>query len=177
MFKSTSWCNVEELSDDVKKNLPELELHLMIQNPTPVIAKWIRHAPKTKRAIIHAEILQDTLPLLKEIKAMGIEAGLAINPETSLEEIAHLLPYIDMLLILGVHPGASGQAFLGDAILQKITEAKQQNEQLWVSVDGGVNTKTIERIKKTGVNQICIGSALFEAENTEQAFASFSVDN
>lgn len=168
LFNKTSWADPKIVA--TCSSLPALELHLMIENPLPIISEWKQHVPTLARIIVHAEIQQNILPILKAIKSMDLEAGIAINPETSLNEIKPFIDLINVLLIMSVHPGASGQTFLGSEITKKIHHAKQLYPHLLISVDGGIQVENAHLIAQSGADQLCIASALWNATNPELAF-------
>lgn len=172
MFGAT--CFEDALIAAALANPPDIELHLMVQDPLPVVHRWHTHYPNLKRAIIHAEIDQDVLSVIEKIKAMNIEVGLAINPDTHLEAIERLTPMLDLLLIMGVEPGASGQAFLGDPILEKIAHARRQFGIMTIAVDGGVTLDNARSIVDAGANQLCVSSAIWKSVNRARAFAQLS---
>ena len=166
MYDADSWADFEAVSE--MKGLPDFELHLMIQNPIPVVKSWVDHVDNVKRAIIHAEIdnpLQDTLTAVKE---MGLEAGLAIGPGVSIEDIGDLREYMDLLLIMGIHPGKSGQKFLGESILSKIAEARHRWPDLPIAIDGGVNEKNAEAMVAVGATQLSVASAIWKSDNIKE---------
>lgn len=168
MYSTDSWS--DPIVVGMQQNLPDFELHLMVNNPLPVINLWLKHVPTVKRAIIHAEITQDLDQLVQEIKECGLEVGIAVNPETSLDDIEHLAQKIDLLLIMGVHPGKSGQIFLGEPILHKITEAKERFPHLLLAVDGGIKKQNAQQIVKAGAHQLCIGSGLWKEKDKQILF-------
>ncbi|MDP2631550.1 MAG: hypothetical protein Q8P30_02145 [Candidatus Uhrbacteria bacterium] len=168
MFKSSSWANAKEVS--TIGNLPSIELHLMIQNPLPTVMEWYNKVETLKRAIIHTEIERPVGSVLHRIKKLGIETGLAINPETAVSAIEPYVKNIDVLLIMGVNPGKSAQKFLGNLILSKIRESKRRFPKLKVAVDGGVSLETVADIVKAGADQLCVASTLWKAKNIETVF-------
>ncbi|MFH1711661.1 MAG: RpiB/LacA/LacB family sugar-phosphate isomerase [Patescibacteria group bacterium] len=168
MFDET--CYHDPLAMSHIKLPPKVELHLMINDPLPVVEEWQRRVPTLERAIIHAEISKMLLPVIEGIKNLGLEVGLALNPETDLETVERLLPTLNMLLIMGVNPGKSGQKFLGDDILKKIETARKSFPSLKIAVDGGITLENASEIVKVGANQLCVSSVIWQAENKIQAF-------
>ena len=171
MFNADSWADASKLQE---LDPPHIELHLMIDDPLPVIEEWTSHVPNVIRAIIHAEIPQDLRSTIDTIHAMGIDAGLAINPDTPLDAVYELHESIDMLLIMGVQPGFSGQRFLGDQILEKIKEAKNSFLAIQVAVDGGVKETNAERIIDAGADQLCIASGIWDSISPAKAYKMYS---
>lgn len=174
LFEARSFFDAKHIA--TIKDLPDFELHLMVSNPLPIIEEWKFHVPTLKRVIIHGEIEKPLTPILTYIKNLGLEAGVALNPETKLnilKPIAHLL---DEILILGVHPGASGQGFIGKKILKKIKKATKKYPNMVIAVDGGVNRETIDDMVKAGAQRLNVSSAIWKAKNPLEAFNNLSTD-
>lgn len=166
MFNATNWHDIEAVA--AMETSAAFELHLMVNNPLPIIAEWVAKIPNVKRAIIHAEIERPLGKILEEIHVTHlIEAGVAINPETPLEEIHAILPDTDVLLIMSVHPGQAGQKFEGDYILEKIKNAKNRVPALKVEVDGGITAELIPSLIKAGAERFAVNSAVFKTKNPE----------
>lgn len=144
------------------------ELHLMVEDPETVIDEW-KSVSGVKRVIIHAEIKKPLEPILKKIKNLGWETGIAINPETPWQKIDELIHQVDTVLIMTVHPGKSGQVF-EEAVLTKITELHQTHPGLVISIDGGVNENTLPHLIKTGATRFAAGSGIFRAPDPIAAF-------
>jgi ribulose-phosphate 3-epimerase len=169
MFGATNWHDAEAVA--AMETTVSFELHLMVNNPLPIIAEWVSKIPNVKRAIIHAEIERPLGKILEEIHVVHlIEAGVAINPETPLEEIHAVLPDLDVLLVMSVHPGQAGQKFEGDYILEKIKNAKNRAPNLKIEVDGGITTEFIPSLIQVGAERFAVNSAIFKAENQKAAW-------
>lgn len=169
-FQETSWADAKEAADFLP--LPAIELHLMVENPLPVIEAWKQNIPSLKRAIIHAELDRELDPIVQRIKDMGIEVGIALDPETPIEDFRKIIEAADVLLIMGVHPGKSGQAFLGDAILEKIRDAKKRFPDHVIAVDGGITQENARAITEAGANQLCVASSIWNQNDPEAAFTA-----
>lgn len=169
LFPATNWHDAEAVA--AMETSAAFELHLMVNNPLLIIAEWMAKVPNVKRAIVHAEIERPLGKILEEIHvAYFIEAGVAINPETPLEEIHAILPSMDVLMIMSVHPGQAGQKFEGDYIVEKIKNAKSRAPDLKIEVDGGITAELIPNLKAAGVTRFAVNSALFNAESKETAW-------
>jgi ribulose-phosphate 3-epimerase len=147
-----------------------LDCHLMIEQPD----RW---APAYAEAgagsvTIHVEAASAPIRTLREIRAAGARAGLALNPGTAVEPYADLLPEIDMLLVMTVEPGFGGQRFL-DVVLPKVRRARElikgRDLDVWLQVDGGVNAETIERCAEAGADVFVAGSAVYSADDPAAA--------
>lgn len=142
-----------------------LEFHLMVEDPL----KYLDAAQKSKvkRVIFHYEIKDAGLgKIIKEIRALGLEAGLAINPETGLSEVRHLFNLIDVLLLLSVNPGYYGSPFI-PGVLEKAKELSQDKHNFIIALDGGVKLDNILEIKNSGVELACVGSSIFKGSALE----------
>lgn len=172
MFDASSWFEPNQISK--MTNLPELELHLMILDPLPIIEHAKFHLPTVKRIIIHAEIDKPLEQIIDYCKNLGLEICIAINPETKIKVIDPFANKINGVLIMGVHPGASGQKFLGRKILKKIKKARKSYPHLLIAVDGGITAQNSYLIAKAGANQLCVGSAIWDFEDKKLAIHSLS---
>ncbi|MBP7134225.1 hypothetical protein KBA73_03335 [Patescibacteria group bacterium] len=137
----------------------KVELHLMVKDPERVIDSWAR-VPKFKRAVWHIEAPIDHEALIRKCTDMGKEVGLAISPTTSLVELTPYLQYIESVLVLGVEPGQSGQTLLPQTI-ERVKMLRQMRSELIISIDGGVNAKTILGLAKAGAKRFSMTSAVF----------------
>jgi ribulose-phosphate 3-epimerase len=148
--------------------------HLELANPDEVLDKF---QPMPADLII---VCRDTLPApsrtLARIRALGMRAGLSLNPDEPLEAARDYLSEIDLLLILGVFPGFGGQ-LMQPGTLEKIAKARQELRSLGlgvpIAVDGGVNPQTAPGLVQAGADILIIGTALFRASRIGRAVAQF----
>jgi ribulose-phosphate 3-epimerase len=163
LFPNTSWFDpiaIGQMSTSV-----EIELHLMVENPIPIIEAWQKHVPTFKRAIVSAEMHRPDGSVTAYVKdILHLDVGVAIDPETPLKEIEEVLHEIDQLTVMGVHPGKSGQAFEGEYILDKIKQAKHHRPELVIEMDGGVTEELIPKLIEAGIDRIVCGSLIFKNE-------------
>ncbi|MFH1426820.1 MAG: ribulose-phosphate 3-epimerase [Candidatus Kerfeldbacteria bacterium] len=143
-----------------------LELHLMIEKPDLAIQRWF--LPNVKRIIVHYEAAGNLQHIVKQIHDAGIEAGVAINPETSTFDLRDIINNIEMVLVMGVNPGFSGQSFQYD-VLEKIKELKKERSELLVGVDGGVSDATSKKIIEAGADMLSTASYIWNAKDPQQA--------
>ena len=125
-----------------------LDVHLMVASPSIYISDYA--SLNTEYITIHLDTLEDTLSNLKLIKSYGIKAGLALNPDDKVEKLIPYLPYIDLILVMGVIPGKGGQKFI-DKTIDKLKELKVLKKEykdfnFKISVDGGVNDIVAKKI-------------------------------
>ncbi|MBQ3415744.1 MAG: ribulose-phosphate 3-epimerase [Clostridia bacterium] len=159
-----------EYSSYIKRisNLP-LDIHLMVKDVKQAINDFLSTEPNI--ITFHYEALknkEDVMDCINYIKQNNCRVGLAIKPNTSIEEIYEFLPYIHMCLIMTVEPGKGGQTLLHDMI-DKIIKIKQyitENEiDIDIEADGGINLRTVEEIKKAGANILVAGTAILKAND------------
>lgn len=171
MFGNTSWHDARAIAA-MRTNV-RYELHLMVENPLPIIEAWHEHVKNTRRAIVHAEITRPFGAVLEHVREfLRLEGGVAVNPETPLEDIERVIHHIDQLVVMGVHPGQSGQAFDGDYLLEKIRAARNHRPDLAIEVDGGVTADLIPALAAAGATRCCAASAIFGAADPLAALKS-----
>lgn len=147
-----------------------LDCHLMIADPD----RWAPDyaSAGARNVTIHAEASSAPVRTLREIRAAGARAGLAVNPGTPIEPCADLLGEVDMLLVMTVEPGFGGQNFL-DLVLPKVRRAREliarHGGEVWLQVDGGVTEETIGRCAEAGADVFVAGTAVFGADDPAAA--------
>ena len=127
----------------------------------------------------HIEADCDAKEVIDKIHSLNIKAGLSIKPGTSVDVIKPYLPYLDMVLVMSVEPGFGGQSFMDNSI-PKISELKRLREEndynYLISVDGGINDKTIKLVANAGVDVAVVGSYLFKQTNKEEEIEKLSLN-
>lgn len=139
----------------------KLDVHLMIKEPE----KYIESFAKAGSDIItfHSEIDEDPKEVIKLIRYYKKKAGVSIKPKTEIKEIEGLLSMVDMVLIMTVEPGFSGQDFIFDC-MGKIEELRKIFKKD-IEVDGGINDMTAREALKSGANALVAGSYVFGAKD------------
>lgn len=154
-----------------------LDIHLMVENPEKFI-QLLNFDLGASIITFHIEASGNVPQILKKIKQMGVQAGLAVNPETPVEKILPYIENLDLVLIMTVNPGFGGQRLIEEA-LEKVKFLKKYKEQkklnFIISADGGINADTIGKVKASGVELPVVGSFLWREENLEKALSYFSV--
>lgn len=139
-----------------------LDCHLMVEKPETLVEAFARAG--ASNLTIHPENNPTVANTLKTIKDLGCKPGIAINPATSVEVINPLLPLVDMVLVMTVNPGYSGQEFM-PSVIQKISQIStiihEINPEIRLEVDGGINTKTMKSVLSAGANTFVSASAIF----------------
>ena len=125
-----------------------LDVHLMVESPSKYIKNYA--SLNTEYISIHLDTKEDLLANLKLIKSYGIKAGIAINPDEEVSLLIPYLPYIDLILVMGVNPGMGGQKFISKTIDKlkelKVLRKEYPNFKFKVSVDGGVNDVVASKV-------------------------------
>lgn len=149
----------------IKTPLPLL-CHLMVEHPE----RYVEDFKKAGAAcfIFHVETTKDPLGLIAAVKAVGMKAGVSLNPETPISAVEGLVNDVDTVLVMSVHPGFGGQAFIPDA-LEKIARLRSLKPELDISVDGGINAETGPECIAAGATTLVAGSYIFGAADREAA--------
>ena len=165
---------------DIFKNYAKkpLDIHLMIVNPENYIDKFSSYNPHI--ITIHVEAVNDISAVLKKIKNLNIKAGLAINPDTP---IKHLEPYIneiDMVCLMGVFPGFSGQKFINKTNsrlrdLKNLIESKKS--KVLIQIDGGVDLSNVKELSRLGADILVSGSCIFKSKNPSKIIDSLKKES
>lgn len=138
------------------------DVHLMITEPQRYIEDFVRAG--ADGITIHVEATKNVKECIELIRSHNVKVGLALNPETDLEEILEYIPYVDMILVMSVHPGYGGQSYIED-VNDKITKLREiVGEDFNIEVDGGVNISNIKKVVELGANVIVAGSAVFNGD-------------
>lgn len=146
-----------------------LEVHLMLANIDERITEWL--LPNVHRVVFHVEAAHNAMSVIHACHGADILAGIGVRPDTSYER---LLPYVqkaDMLHVLAVPPGPSGQVFQESA-LGAIRALRQSCTACLIEVDGGVHTQTVKRMVNAGANVLVAGSAIFSQEDIGSAIVA-----
>jgi ribulose-phosphate 3-epimerase len=143
------------------------EAHLMVLHPETCLEEF--RAAGAEKIIFHYEATPSPGSIIQMIKKLNLKAGLAINPETPLSAVEPLVKKLDSLLFLSVNPGFYGAKFIPE-VLDKIRAFRRSHPGLETGIDGGVKEANIGEIAGTGVNVICVGSAIFVQPDPAAAY-------
>lgn len=139
----------------------KLDIHMMVSDHN-MIKKYCNLNPEY--LTFHVEEIKD-YELIDYVKEKNIKVGLAINPDTNILKLTPYLDYIDLVLFMSVTPGYSGQEFQ-EEVIDKIKELKKiAPKDLIISIDGGINNKTIELCKYAGCDMVVSGSYITSKDN------------
>ena len=140
-----------------------LDVHLMIENPEKHLEAFARAG--ADNITVHIETCPDLAQTINKIKSLGCTAGITLNPSTPAYALDSALPLADLVLVMSVNPGYSGQAFM-PAMIGKVEEIRNKLNALrstaHLEVDGGINVDTLPLMLKAGANVFVTGSAAFK---------------
>lgn len=144
-------------------------VHLMIENPENFID--IIAYCKVNMIIIHVEGNRNIEGMIQKIHGFGIKVGIAINPQTSIEQFSYIYGLVDVVVIMGVHPGFGGQTLISST-LDKIEPLKKilKNTDIKIAMDGGLNEENSKIAIKKGVDILIMGSYLFDNNAVDKVF-------
>jgi ribulose-phosphate 3-epimerase len=143
------------------------EAHLMVFHPEDCVAEFKNAG--AEKIVFHFEATPVPEKVIKTIRGLGVKVGLAVNPETSIDAVSPLVKKVDSVLFLSVHPGFYGAQFLPE-VLDKIKAFRKAHPDMEIDIDGGVKEDNIVKIAQSGVDVICIGSALFRQPDPAAAY-------
>lgn len=146
----------------IKENSSKrLDIHLMVSNPEFLINELLKL--KVDAITIHAEILDnfDYKKYFQKFKSKNIKFGLALNPATDPTNYKNIIKEFDLILIMSVNPGLGGQSFMEEVIPKILKVKKLIADNTFISIDGGINAKSIQKLQKEPLNLIVSGSYLF----------------
>ena len=156
--------NVNEISAVNRVTKYPMDIHLMVNDPISYIVKL--KDMNIEYITFHLEIRKNKEKVISKIKECGYKVGISIKPDTNLEEIMPYLKNIDLVLVMSVEPGKGGQEFLDKTVdrvlkLKKIID--ENNYNIKIEVDGGINDKTITKLN--GVDIAVVGSYIIKSDN------------
>ena len=160
-----------EMKHIYKFTSKRLDVHLMVEDPKKYIPLYAEL--NTEYITIHVELESDIMEALKLIKDYSIKAGLSIKPNTKVSELIPYLPYIDMILVMSVEPGAGGQEFIEESenrINEIRTLLDSYNIPAVINVDGGINDETRKRCY--GADIVTAGSYIIKSNNFQEKVSS-----
>jgi ribulose-phosphate 3-epimerase len=146
------------------------DCHLMIEKPEEFVEQFAKAGANL--ITIHAESSLHIKSVIKKIKDVGCKVGISINPETPIDTIKDVIKEVDLVLIMSVHPGFSGQSFIKD-VIPKIKKTKdlinKTKREIYLQVDGGINKENAGIVKENGANVLVAASFIFKSSNYKDA--------
>ena len=150
-----------------------MDVHLMIVQPE----KYVERFAKVGAEMIsfHLNATEDPAAVLKQIRFLGVKAGLVINPDIAVEDLYPYLKDADFILLMSVFAGFGGQKFI-EATYERVrslsAEIKRQGLSIPIQVDGGVSASNASALVEAGVEILVAGSAVFKAEDPAAVIAA-----
>ena len=152
-----------------RTDLP-LDVHLMIDNPERQIDQFIDAGANI--ITVHIEACPRIRQVVQKIKQSGAKAGVSLNPPTPVSSLDEILPELDLVLVMTVNPGFSGQTFIEETI-DKITHFRVMLDGMdsptELEVDGGINAEIAPRVVQAGARVLVAGAAVFATGQTVEA--------
>jgi len=146
-----------------------LDCHLMVDNPGRLLRAFTEAG--ADGITVHVE-LGDPRPLLDEIASLGLRRGLALEPETPYDAVEPYLESIDLLLVMSVHTGFGGQAFIAE-VLDKVRAARKEIDArglaVEIEIDGGIKVDNAALAADAGVDILVSGTGIFRADDPAAA--------
>lgn len=165
----------------LRQALPDshIDCHLMVSDPQ----KWLEPLRKAGASSFTFHLESPVMPpggpleLIRLIKAAGLNAGMVIKPDTPVGDLYQYAPHLDLVLLMTVEPGFSGQAFMPH-VMPKVQALRRRFPDLDIQVDGGLSPDTVDQAASAGANAIVAASAIFGSSDRKGVLAALraSVD-
>ena len=146
-----------------------LDVHLMVEEPDRYVAEFADCGADI--ITVHAEACTHLHRTLQSIRALGVKAGVALNPATSLSAVEYVADLADLILVMSVNPGFGGQSFIPSALekVQRLADLRAEKGYTFeIEIDGGVGLGNIAEVSAAGVDIAVAGSAVYGAEDVGQ---------
>ena len=159
---------IDEVNNLLKVTEKPFDIHLMVEDPE----SFIKNLDKGNidSITIHLEIKKDIDHLINLIKSYNYHVGIAIKMDTDPDLLDKYLDKIDFVLVMSIIPGFGGQKF-NDKAIEQIKAIRSKNSNILISVDGGINNETIEKIKYLA-DTAAVGSYITNSDNYQKAIDS-----
>jgi ribulose-phosphate 3-epimerase len=144
-----------------------VDAHLMVANVDEIGPQYAQAGCTS--VTIHAEASENIAQTLRTIRSEGARSGLAIKPNTAIDEYEQFSDLVDMFLIMTVEPGFGGQKFMSN-MMDKVRATRKiiGHRPIWLQVDGGISLETIEMAVEAGADTFVAGSAVFKSDDPAQ---------
>lgn len=137
------------------------DVHLMIENPENYLADFASAGADILN--VHFEACTDLGKIIDKIHSLGCKAGVTVKPDTPVEAVASVLDKVDMVLVMTVYPGFSGQKFIPEALnkIPALVKARKERKLNFdIQIDGGVSLSNLRQVLDAGADSIVAGSAV-----------------
>jgi len=151
--RSVTWEQIAGLPGRLK-----WEAHLMVMQPEKYLEGFKQAG--ARRIVFHHEATTSPHEVISGVRNLGLEVGLAVNPETPVSAIAPCINEVDSILLLTVTPGFYGSKFIPE-VMDKVAELRSIRSGIEIGVDGGIKESNIREIASAGVDYVCVGCAVF----------------
>ena len=155
-----------------KHSKKTLDVHLMIVEPERYIKTFAELGSNI--LTVHFEACKNLAPTIRAIKAEGMKAGVAINPDSSVSVLEPFIAEIDLVCLMSVHPGFGGQSFI-EGTYEKIQQLKalihKKGAATKIEVDGGVTAANAKKLNNLGADVLVAGSFVFKSEDPSTTIA------
>ena len=147
-----------------------LDVHLMISNAENVIDSYIDAG--SSYLTFHIESVKSPLSLVQYIKKNNVRVGVALRPQTELKTILPVIDLVDLVLVMSVNPGFSGQKFIESSYIKiknlyRLLEERGLEQKVIIQVDGGVDNTNIKKLYQAGAKSFVSGSFIYENSDRE----------
>lgn len=148
-----------------------LDVHLMVTDPGRFVEPF--HKAGANHLTFHVEVAGGKAgrELASRIRGLGMTAGIAVNPETPVDGVLELLDAVDLVLVMSVHPGYSGQAFIGEVLRKTEGVHSRLRPDQRLEMDGGISPSNVASVRKAGCDVIVAATAIFGLEPAQRAGA------
>ena len=143
------------------------EVHLMVESPEDYLECFQQAG--AQKVVFHHEAVNSPSEVISHARRLGLNVGLAVNPETPVSAILSIVTEVDSVLFLTVNPGFYGSQFIPE-VLDKVVELRSVEANLEIGVDGGIKEGNIANVASFGVDVIYVGSAIFLQSNPSGSF-------
>jgi ribulose-phosphate 3-epimerase len=160
--KSIGWQQVKAAK------LPfDWEAHLMVKEPETYFSGF--KSARARRVIFHFEAVTDPKTTIARARKLDLDVGLALNPCTPVSAVSEFLPLLDSILIMSVVPGFYGSKFIPE-VLDKVGQIRALKSEISIGIDGGIKESNILEVAASGVDDICVGSAIFLGADPKSSY-------
>lgn len=165
------------IKDIQKVSKVPLDVHLMVQNPTLFVEYFLPLKPKF--ITFHLEAESHPIRLCEHLRRNGVGAGIVLNPHTPISQLKHLVEFVDIVLLMSVNPGFSGQKFL-PLVIDKVKELRElidtKGAKVFIEVDGGVNGLNAGKLDEAGADILVAGSYIFSSKDYKATISSLKLE-
>lgn len=150
-----------------------LDFHLMIDRPEQYLKQCVESGAEI--ISVHYEACNHLHRTIQEIQNLGVKAGVALNPHTSMALIDDIIEDVDLVLLMSVNPGFGGQKFIENTVrkVESVVKlAEGRNSNLEIEIDGGVDMTNAKRLRDAGATMLVAGSSVFKTSDPKKAIKS-----